>query len=106
MMAIMELMRVMNSPAFKRPASDSRVATHTITASARAARNCTVADAVARVVSTFIFNRSIRLANDWNRPISSSCVPWIFTSCCAPNDCSAACAICPMPSWMPRLMRR
>ncbi|MNV59899.1 hypothetical protein D3C71_1523440 [compost metagenome] len=45
------------------PASASRVDTHTITANARAARNCTVLEASARVVSTFMFRPSMRLAS-------------------------------------------
>lgn len=62
MMAIIEVIRPMNWPALRRPASASRVDTQTITASASAARNCTTLEAAARVTSTFMFSDSMRLA--------------------------------------------
>ncbi|MNI22047.1 hypothetical protein D3C73_755930 [compost metagenome] len=62
MMAIIEVIRPMNWPALSLPANASRVDTHTITASASAARNWTTLEAAARVTSTFMFSASMRLA--------------------------------------------
>ncbi|MNT24431.1 hypothetical protein D3C71_1571250 [compost metagenome] len=62
MIAVIEIIRPMNWPALRRPARASRVDTHTITASASAARNWTTLEAAARVVSTFMFRPSMRLA--------------------------------------------
>ena len=62
MIPIIAVISLTNSPGLSWPASASRVATHTIAASAIAARICTIAEAIARVVSTFMFSRRMRLA--------------------------------------------
>ncbi|MNY82444.1 hypothetical protein D3C86_2245430 [compost metagenome] len=63
MMPIIAVIRLTNWPASIRPCNASRVATHTIAASAEAASICTSAELPARVVSTFMFSCSMRSAS-------------------------------------------
>ena len=61
-MPIIAVISTMKSPASRRPCRASRVATHTIAASASAASSWVMAEAPARVVSTFMFRPRMRLA--------------------------------------------
>ena len=62
MMAIIAVISMTNWPASRRPCRASRAATHTIAASASAASSWTMAEAPARVLSTFMFRPRMRLA--------------------------------------------